>query len=426
MSKARVIVVGGGFSGIAAAIAATKAGAQATLLERTDMLSGAGLRAGRLYHDLKIVSGEEAKALGGGDVFKAVESILLHRGSIMGETNSYVYNTALIDTTMRKAVEAAGVELHRESRAVKVENENGKLKAITTQSGERFTGDAFVDASGTFGGLANCVKYGHGCVMCFYRCLFFGDRISIATQAGAEELHWTRADGTPGSIGAAIAVFKESLSEELQARLEKEGAFSLPLPEELIDPSIFGQLAAGRSRSQTSRINLVDIGIAAKCVGIGNFRLDTMRKIPGFENAQIESPMGGGGYNSVTTMSVTPREDSLRARGFANLFIAGEKAGLGGISNAISTGMLAGSNAARVAFGKEPLTLPRSTAIGDIIACRGEKMATSDDLRVPLTMAHGPYFKRMKELGFDNTDPAVIQKRIDALGLTNVLSQRLA
>ncbi len=424
MNKAKVIVVGGGFSGIAAAVAAKKAGAQVTLLERTDMLSGAGVRAGRLYNDLKIVGCEEARALGGGEVFEALESIMLHRGNIMGEEGTLVYNTALADTTMRKTVAAAGIELHMGARVVEVEKVDGTLKAVVTQQGEKFTGDVFIDASGTFGGLSNCVKYGHGCVMCFYRCLYFGDRVSIATKAGAEELHWTRADGTPGSLGAAIAVFKESLSLELQARLKKEGAFSLPMPEELIDHSIFDQLAAGRSRSQLSRINLVDIGISAKCVGIGNFRLATMRKIPGFENAQIESPMGGGGYNSITTMSITPRENSLRARGFANLFVAGEKSGLGGISNVICTGVLAGSNAARAAFGKEPLELPRSTAVGDIIACRGEKMATSDDLRVPLSMANGFYFKRMKELGFDSPDPAVIHKRIDDLGLTNILGKK--
>jgi len=69
--------------------------------------------------------------------------------------------------------------------------------------------------------------------------------------------------------------------------------------------------------------------------------------------------------------------------------------------------------------------LPRSTIIGDMIAYRGERMATSDDLRVPLSMAHGVYYERMKDLGFDNTDPAVIGKRIDALGLTNIFSQKL-
>jgi len=424
MNKVRIIVVGGGFSGIAAAIAASKAGAQATLLERTDMMSGSGLRAARLYQNLKIVGGEEAKALGGPEVFEALESILLHRGNIIDEEGAFIYNTVLVDTTMRKLVESAGVDLHLESRAVEVEKENGVLKAVTTHSGKRFPGDAFVDASGTFGGLANCVKYGHGCVMCYNRCLYFGDRVSIATQAGAEELHWTRPDGTPGSVGAAIAIFKESLSAELQAILKKDGACTIPIPEELIDYNRLKQLSAPRGDREVSNINLVDIGLVAKCVGIGNFRLASLRKIPGFQNIQIEYPMGGGGYHQVASMSINSRENSLLAKGFANLFIAGDKTALGGIVESAATGVLAGSNAARVAFGKQPIELPRSTAIGDLIAYIGERMATSADLRVPVSMAHGVYYARMKELGFDSIDPAVIHQRIDALGITNILSQR--
>jgi len=422
--KKRVIIVGGGFSGIAAAIAASKAGAQATLLERTDMMSGAGIRAARLYHNLKIVGAEEAKALGGGEVFEALESILLHRGNILDEEAAFVYNTVLIDRTMRKLVEAAGVELHMESRAVNVEKEDDTLKAVTTHGGERFAGDAFVDASGTFGGLSNCVKYGQGCVMCHNRCLYFGDRVSIATKAGAEELHWTRPDGTPGSVSAALAVYKESLSAELQAELKKKGTCTIPIPEELIDYDRLKQLSAARGPREVSHINLVDIGLVAKCVGIGNFRLDSLRKIPGFENVQIESPMGGGGYNYISHMSIIPRENSLRAKGFANLFIAGNKMGLTGIVETTVTGVLAGHNAARVAFGKDLIELPRSTAIGDMIAYKGERMATSNDLRVALSMAHGVYFERMKEQGFGSTDPAVIRKRIDTLGLTNVFGQR--
>jgi len=426
MDKVKIIVVGGGFAGIAAAIAAKKAGAETTLLERTDMLSGCGLRAARLYQNLKVVGAEEAKALGGPEVFEALESILLHRGNIIDEEGAFIYNTVLVDTTMQKLVEAAGVELHLESRAVGVEKENGTLQAVTTHSGERFVGDAFVDASGTFGGLSNCVKYGHGCVMCTHRCLYFGDRVSIATKAGAEELHWTRPDGTPGALGAALSIYKESLAAELQVRLAKEGAFSLPIPEELIDYSRLKKLGAARGPREVSHINLVDIGLSAKCVGIGNFRLDSFRKIPGFENAQLEYPMGGGGYNLVCYMSITPRENSLRAKGFSNLFIAGDKTGLPGIVGAAATGVLAGHNAARVAFGKEPLELPRSTALGDLIAYRGERMATSEDLHTPVSMAHGVYFERMKEVGFGSPDPVVIRKRITAAGLTSIFSQRLA
>lgn len=426
MSKARVVIVGGGFSGIAAAIAAKKAGAQVTLLERTDLLGGSGLRAGCLYHNGKIVAAEEAKALGAGEVLEALESIELHRGNIIDEENTLVYNTALLDTAMLKLVQEAGVESHFMSRATEVEKENGLLKAVTTARGESFSGDVFVDASGTFGGVRNCTRYGHGCVMCLHRCLFFGDRVSIATKAGAEELNWTRPDGTPGATGAALGIYKESLSPELQARLKNEGAFSIPIPEELIDYSRMKQMAAARGSREVSHINLVDIGLAAKCVGIGYFTLANLRKIPGFENASIEHPMGGGGYNYISCMSITPRENSLRAKDFKNLFIAGEKTGVPGVVDVISTGILAGNNAARVAFGGEPVELPRSAVIGEMIALRGENMATSQDLRVPYSLAHGVFYERMKKLGLSSTDPTVIHKRINGLGLTGLFSQRLA
>lgn len=425
MGKARVVVVGGGFSGIAAAVAARKAGAHVTLLERTDLLSGAGLKAGRLYQNGRMVAGEEAKALGGGELFEALESIVLHRGNIIDEENACVYNTALVDTTMLKVVEKAGVELHLQSRAVDVEKADNSLIAVTTAGGERFAGDVFVDASGGFGGVRNCTRYGRGCVMCLHRCLFFGDRVSIATKAGAEELHWTRPDGTPGGVGAAISVFKHSLSPELRARIEKEGAFSIPIPEELIDQSRMKQLAAARGPREGAHINLVDVGLSAKCVGIGSFPLSTLRKIPGFEHAHIEHPMGGGGYNFIDHMSITPRENSLRARGFVNLFIVGEKSATSGIAQVIATGVLAGNNAVRVALGKEPIELPRSIAIGDMIALRGETMAKSEDLRVPISMAHGVFFERMKKLGLYNTDPAVIRKRVHDAGLTGIFSRKL-
>lgn len=426
MNRARVVVVGGGVSGIGAAIAAAKVGAQAMLLERTDMLSGCGLKAGKLYSNGKIVAGEEAKALGGGEVFEALESIVLHHGNIIDEEGGCVYDTALIDTTMRKAVERAGVELHLQARAVEVEKENGSLRAVTTASGEKFTGDAFVDASGTFGGPRICARYGYGCVMCLHRCFFYGDRVSIATKAGAEELHYTRPDGKPGATGAAISLYKESLSPELQARLRKEGAFSIPIPEELIDYSRMERIEAVRGPREVSHINLVDIGLAAKCVGIGDFPLAKLRRIPGFEHAHIEHPMGGGGYNYVGRVSINPRENSLRAKGFTNLFVAGEKTGLGGLVEVIVSGVLAGNNAARVAFGKQPTELPRDTAIGDLIAYSGEELAKSTDLRLHWSMSHGVFFERMKKSGLLNTDPKVIHKRIADLGLKGIFSQRLA
>ena len=426
MVKAKVVVVGGGFSGCAAAIAATKAGVQATLLERADMLSGAGLRACHMNYNGRLVIAEEAKALGGGEVFEALESIMLHRGNIIDSEHGYFYNATLIDPTMREIVETARVELHLEARVVEVEKDDGLLKVVILDSGEKFLGDAFIDCTGSFGGMNNCIRYGHGCVMCIHRCPIFGDRVSIATKAGAEELMWRRPDGTPGRLSPSVILYKESLKPELRARLEKEGAFSIPLPKELIDYSKEDHFRGIRGRHQIEHINLADIGLGAKCLGIGYFSLADFRKIPGFETAQIEHPMGGGRFNFINHLSVAPRDNSLRAKGFTNLFVAGEKAGHGGIAEAINTGVLAGHNAARKALGQQPVELPRSTVIGDFIAFIGEKMETVEGLSQGYSTGHGVYFERMKELGFYTTDPAVIHKRIRDLGLAGILAQRLA
>ena len=61
----RVVVVGGGWSGCAAAISARKAGADVTLLERTDMLLGTGLVGGIMRNNGRFTAAEEMNAMGG-------------------------------------------------------------------------------------------------------------------------------------------------------------------------------------------------------------------------------------------------------------------------------------------------------------------------------------------------------------------------
>jgi hypothetical protein len=425
--SAKVVVVGGGFSGCAAAIAAAKVGGQVLLLERTDMLTGAGIRAGRMNMNGKMVAAEEAKALGAGELFETLESIMLHRGNIVDERHGYVYNAAIVEPTVRKALEAAGVELRMESRAIDVEKEDGLLLAVKLDGGERVTGDVFIDSTGGGGGLDICTRYGQGCMMCvYYRCPVFGNRVSIATKAGAPELMRRRPDGTPGNVGAAVCIYKETLKPELRARLEKEGVVSIRLPEELIDYSKQQKIAAVRSRQQMEYVNMVDIGIVAKCVALGYMSLAKLRRIPGLEMAMIEDPLGGGKFNNITKISMTPREESLKVRGFRNLLVAGDKAGPGtGIAEAIITGIVAGNNAARIAANREPLSLPSSTAIGDFIAFTGKMMDTEGGLAQGYAMVHGAYFERMKALGLYIPEPEKIHQRIKELGLSGILAQRI-
>lgn len=426
MAKPKVVVVGGGFAGVAAAVAASKAGAQTTLLERTDLLAGAGLRAGRMNYNGKFVGAEEAKALGGGEVFEALESIILHRANIVDEENGYVYDCARVDVTMRRLLAAWGVPMRMEARAAEVKKKGALIESVTLDSGEVIEADAFVDASGYRGGLDICTQYGNGCCMCLYRCITFGNRVSIATKAGAPELMRIRADGTPGSASSATMLYKASLAPALKERLEREGAVTIPLPKELIDYAKQQRIGAVRSRRQMENINLVDIGLSAKCVGSGVMTLDNIRKVPGLESALIEHPMGAGKRYVVSEVSMTPREPSLQVKDYPNIFVAGGKAGPGGgIAEVITFGVLAGNNAARHAAGRPLVVLPRTTLIGDFIEFTGEMMKDQANLTKGYSYAHDVYFKRLNDLGFYTTDSDAIHRRVSRLGLTNVLAEKV-
>jgi len=72
----KVLIVGGGWSGCAAAISAKKAGSDVTLLERTDMLLGTGLVGGIMRNNGRFTATEEMIAMGGGDLFEVIEKNL--------------------------------------------------------------------------------------------------------------------------------------------------------------------------------------------------------------------------------------------------------------------------------------------------------------------------------------------------------------
>ena len=65
----KVVVVGGGWAGSAAALAARKAGCEVELFERTDMLLGTGLVGGIMRNNGRFTAAEEAIAMGGGYLF---------------------------------------------------------------------------------------------------------------------------------------------------------------------------------------------------------------------------------------------------------------------------------------------------------------------------------------------------------------------
>jgi len=156
------------------------------------------------------------------------------------------------------------------------------------------------------------------------------------------------------------------------------------------------------------------------------YPLDKLRKIKGLENAKYIDPIAGGKGNSIRYLSVAPRTDSMKVVGLDNLFCAGEKSGLFvGHTEAMVTGALAGHNAIRNYLGMPLLILPRSLAVGDIIAYANEKMKSKEGRRNRYTFAGAEYFKRMQELGLFTLDTDKIKARVEKLNLTDIFSEKL-
>ena len=154
------------------------------------------------------------------------------------------------------------------------------------------------------------------------------------------------------------------------------------------------------------------------------FNLADLRKVEGFENARFVDPYAGGKGNSIRYMSVGLRDEYLHADGIENLFLGGEKSGFFvGHTEAITTGSLAGYNAAMLACGKPLLELPAELATGDIIAFANEMLASEEGYKKRLTFAGGTYFQRMKERQLYTTDVKIIRKRVETQGLTDIYNR---
>ena len=144
------------------------------------------------------------------------------------------------------------------------------------------------------------------------------------------------------------------------------------------------------------------------------------------ENVKYIDPYAGGKGNSVRYLSVAPRSDDMKVKGLDNLFVGGEKSGLFvGHTEAILTGSLAGHNAVRSYLGIPPLILPKTLAVGDIIAYANEKIKTKKGRRDRYTFAGASYFKRMLELSLYTTDVDVIKRRVEKVNLKDIMSQKL-
>ncbi|MDJ0913089.1 MAG: FAD-dependent oxidoreductase [Desulfobacterales bacterium] len=422
----RVIVVGGGWGGCAAALSVKKRGAESILLERTDMLLGTGLVGGIMRNNGRYTATEELIAMGEKDIFNAIDGNLLHRDiNFPGHRHASLYNVARMEPVIKRLLTESGVQIHLMTRVTDVEMNGARITALKAKrAGEsvRLEGDAFIDTTGTAGPPAQCNKYGNGCVMCVLRCHTFGGRVSVAAKAGVNEFSGQKG-GQTGAFSGACKLHKESLADELLKELNTTGKVVVPIPPAL---KIKGKLALKACQQYALKefednVILLDTGHAKLMSPF--FPLEMLREIPGFECARYEDPYSGGLGNSVRYIGMSSRDDALKVDGVDNLYCAGEKAGLlVGHTEAICTGTLAGYNAVGYVMGEPPLVLPDSLAIGDGIRYTRQQMVEHGRLDLKFTFSGSVLFDRMNQRESYITDVEAIARRVKAAGLSNVFA----
>jgi len=376
----KVIVIGGGWSGCSAAITARKAGAEVILYEKTDMLLGLGNVGGIMRNNGRYTAAEEMIALGSGELIRMTDENSKHKNiDFPGHKNAWLCDINKIEPAMGKYLKAMDIEVNMITRVVDVEKEGNKIKGIYLSDKKYIEADVFIETTGSTGPMINCVKYGNGCVMCILRCPAFGGRVSISNKAGIEDLKGEREEGVFGAFSGSCKLAKGSLSSEVIKQLDENGVVVLKVPKEDINLDKLNLKVCQQYALKEFAENIILIDSGDVKLMTPFYPLEKLRKIKGLENAKYIDPYAGGMGNSIRYVSIAPRTDSMKVIGLDNLFCAGEKSGLFiGHTEAIITGALAGYNAIKSYLGMPLLILPRSLAVGDIIAYANEKIKSKE------------------------------------------------
>lgn len=422
-----IVIIGGGWAGCAAALAAKQAGAQVLLLEKTDMLLGLGNVGGIMRNNGRYTAAEEMINLGAGKLFDITDRAARHTMvEFPGHSHASLYDVTKVEPMARRLLREMGVEIRLMARAVDVIKKGNSIKGILMADDTVIEGDVFVETTGSTGPMGNCLKYGNGCAMCILRCPSFGPRTSISQRAGVEDILGQRGDECYGAFSGSCKLNKDSLSDEIREALDRNGVVVLKVPTEDIkmeklSVKVCQQYAL---KEYAENVVLLDTGHAKLMTSF--YALEDLRKIPGLENARYEDPYSGGKGNSVRYLSMAPRNNSMKVDGLENLLCGGEKSGLFvGHTEAITTGSLAGHNSVRLALGMPLLELPRNLVTGDIIAYANEQIKQKDGLKKRYTFAGAEYFERMKERKMYTIDKKEIERRVSRMDLTDIFNEKL-
>ena len=420
----KIVIVGGGWSGVSAALCAKKAGADVVLIEKTDLLLGAGNVGGIFRNNGRYTAAEEMIALGAGELFDVMDRCATHVDiDFPGHKHASLYDVDKIEPEVRRLVLDYGIDVRLTTHVMDVVCNDSRITAVVQDNANLIEADAFIDATGSSGPMGNCLKYGNGCSMCIQRCPTYGPRVSLSAKCGVKDLIGRRNDGTYGVFSGACKIFKSSLSESVRKTLDKDGVVVLQIPKDDIDYDKLNRKACKQYALKEYSENIILLDTGAAKLMTSYYPIDRLRKIKGLEGAEYIDPYSAGRGNSVRYMAVAPCIDTMQVKGVDNLFCAGEKgAPLIGHTEAIVTGALAGYNAVQYAKNNTPLIIPDTLAVGLIISHSHENFVEKKMYDERYTFSGGTFFTLMKEQSLYETDFNSIKKRVDKAGLTDIFS----
>ena len=419
----KTIIIGGGWSGVAAAISAKKAGADVKILEKTDLILGLGNIGGIMRNNGRFTAAEELIAMGAGDLINICDKLSRHKNvAFPGHKHASFYDVNLIEGEVRRYIQNLGIEIKFFTRIVDVVLEGNKIKAVIDSNNNEYIGDVFIETTGSAGPMGNCLRYGNGCSMCVLRCPSFGPRVSISAQCGIEDIRGERKNDEFGAFSGSCKLAKESLSIKIQNELNTNGFYIAKIPKEDINYTKLSAKVCQQYALKEFAENIILLDTGHAKLMTSYYPIDKLRKIEGFENAKYVDPYAGSKGNSIRYLSIVPRGNDMLVNDMDNLFCAGEKSGFFvGHTEAIVTGTLAGYNSVRKILGIPLLILPDSLAIGDIISFSNN----IHERKIRYTFAGSVFFDRMIEKNLYTVDKKEILDRVKKNNLDNLFNKRL-
>jgi NADPH-dependent 2,4-dienoyl-CoA reductase/sulfur reductase-like enzyme len=155
----KAVVIGGGWSGCAAAIAAKKAGAEVVLVEKTDMLLGLGNVGGIMRNNGRYTAAEENIALGADELFGITDRCSRHVNvNFPGHNHASFYDVMKVEPEVRRLLREMNIEIHIIARAIDIKTEdnikgNKLFRKIILADGTEIEGDVFIECTGSTGPL---------------------------------------------------------------------------------------------------------------------------------------------------------------------------------------------------------------------------------------------------------------------------------